>query len=471
MATSSLWCAVLFNSLPFLYVFLPITYLVFWRLRTPKQRYVWLAATGYVFYSFWNYKFCALLAFSTIVSYLAGRGLLRWSDPVRRRWCLVGSVAADLAVLGFFKYADFGLNTVAVLGQWAGFNTHFSPLNIVLPIGISFYTFHSISYIVDAYKGTIKPTRNFWEYATYVSLFSQLVAGPIVRFREIEDDLERIDKTDRHTYLNRGWSFFAIGMIEKVLIADTIAAIINPALAHYAQLSTVDTWLCILGYTYQLYFDFCGYSDMAVGLGYLFGIRIPQNFKSPYQALNIADFWRRWHMSLSSWLRDYLFQPLGGMFGGRWTQARNLIITMALGGLWHGAAWTFVIWGLYHGFLMAAYGLAGRKWDRLPRAVRVLGTFALVLCGWVVFRADTMHMAGVIFTRMFVFHAGFTVAAGGSLIAVLIGAGALAHYGPNSFELKHEWGPGATLVIAVLFLLCMGAIYGAKPSPFLYFQF
>ena len=462
---------MLFNSLPFLYFFLPITYLVFWRLKTLTQRYVWLATTGYVFYSFWNYKFCALLAFSTTVSYLAGLGLLRWSDPVRRRWCLILSVSADLAVLGFFKYADFGLSTLAAIGRVAGLNTHVSPLNIVLPIGISFYTFHSISYIVDAYRGTIKPTRNFWEYATYVSLFSQLVAGPIVRFREIEDDLEKIDKTDRQTYLSRGWSFFAIGMIEKVLIADTIAAIINPALSHYAQLSTLDMWLCMLGYTYQLYFDFCGYSDMAVGLGFLFGIHIPQNFKSPYQALNIADFWRRWHMSLSFWLRDYLFMPLGGLFGRPWKHVRNFMITFCLGGLWHGAAWTFVVWGLYHGALLSAYALVGRKWDRMPLVAKRIGTFMLVLFGWVVFRADTMAMAGTIFHRMFVYQHGFSVAAGGSLIGVLVGAGALAHFGPNSFELKHEWGPSATLVLATLFMLCMGAIYGAKPSPFLYFQF
>lgn len=462
---------MLFNSLPFLYLFLPVTYLVFWRLKTLTQRYVWLATTGYVFYSFWNYKFCALLAFSTTVSYVAGLGLLKWTDPVRRRWCLLLSVGADLAVLGFFKYADFGLSTVGTLGQWFGLNTHFAPLNIVLPIGISFYTFHSISYIVDAYRGTIKPTRNFWEYATYVSLFSQLVAGPIVRFREIEDDLEKIDKTDRQAYLSKGWSFFAIGMVEKVLVADTIATIINPAFARYSELSTLDVWLCMLGYTYQLYFDFCGYSDMAVGLGYLFGLHIPQNFKSPYKALNIADFWRRWHMSLSSWLRDYLFQPLGGMFGRPWKQVRNFMITFCLGGLWHGAAWTFVVWGLYHGSLLALYALAGRTWDRLPKPARRAATFVLVLLGWVVFRADTMAMATTILHKMFVFQSGFTVAAGGGLIGVLIGAGALAHFGPNSFELKHEWGPGATVALAVLFALCMVAIYGAKPSPFLYFQF
>jgi alginate O-acetyltransferase complex protein AlgI len=177
-------------------------------------------------------------------------------------------------------------------------------------------------------------------------------------------------------------------------------------------------------------------------------------------------------MSLSSWLRDYVFTPLGGVARRPWKQARNLLITMALCGLWHGAAWTFVVWGIYHGVLMAAYGTIGRRgWDRLPRALAQFGTFLLVLLGWVIFRANTMHMAGVMFRKMFVFERGFTVVAGGGLIGLLLLAGALAHGGPNSFELKHEWGTGATLVIAVLFILCMGAIYGAKPSPFLYFQF
>ena len=462
---------MLFNSLSFLYLFLPVTYFVFWRLKTKEQRYVWLTITSYWFYSFWNYKFCALLAFTTLVSYTAGLGLLRFTDPRRRRLMLVVSITSDLAVLAFFKYANFGLSSIAIAGRWAGMDIPFKPLNIILPIGISFYTFHSISYIVDAYRGTIRPTRHFWEYATYVSLFSQLVAGPIVRFRQIEEDLECIDRTDRQEHLDRAWSFIAIGMIEKVLIADTVAAIINPALERYTQLSTIDAWLCMLGYSYQLYFDFAGYSDMAVGLGYLFGIRIPQNFNSPYKSRNIGEFWRRWHISLSSWLRDYLFQPLGGLFGSKWEQAWNLMITMCLGGLWHGASWTFVVWGFYQGLLLAAYGTIGREWDRLPVVVRRAGTFLLVLVGWVIFRAKDMTMAGVMLKKMFFFTPGFSIAAAVGLLCILAISAWLAHVGPNSFELKHEWSTGATVTLAALFVVCMIAIYGAQPSPFLYFQF
>ncbi len=462
---------MLFNSLLFLYVFLPVAYFVFWRLRTKSARYVWLTVTGYIFYSFWNYKFCALLAFSTIVSYAAGLGFLRWTDARRRTLCLILPIVSDLAILAFFKYANFGLETLAELSRWTGHSFQPGLLQIVLPVGISFYTFHNISYVVDSYRGTIKPTRNFWEYACYVSLFSQLVAGPIVRFRQIEADLDRIDTTDRTQYLREGWSFFVIGMIQKVLVADTIAVIINPALAHYETLSTVDSWLCMLGYAYQLYFDFAGYSHMAVGLGFLFGLRIPQNFNSPYKALNIADFWRRWHISLTSCLRDYIYIPLGGNRGPGWEVTRNILITLLIGGLWHGARWTFVCWGFYHGLLLVAYRAWGRHWDRLPVPARRIGTFLLVLIGWVLFRSDTFGMAVTILRKMLFFESGQLLAGAWTLVACLTVAGFLAHACRNAFELQHRWRVPQTVALSSLFVLCLLEITGARPSPFLYFQF
>ena len=462
---------MLFNSLEFLYVFLPITYLVFWRLTTKNQRYVWLTITGYVFYGFWDYRFCALLAFSTLVSYFAGLGLLR-SDTRHRKLFLTVPIVSDLLVLAFFKYADFGINTANSVSGWLNWETGLTPLNIILPIGISFYTFHNISYIVDAYRGVIRPTRNFWEYTCYVSLFSQLVAGPIVRFRQIEADLDTIDRKDRTEFLNMGWSFFAIGMIEKVLIADSIATIINPALEQYGSLSSVDAWLVMLGYSYQLYFDFRGYSHMAVGLGYMFGLHIPQNFNSPYKALNIQDFWRRWHISLFACLRDYVYIPLGGNRVPVWKIYRNLLLTMLLGGLWHGAAWTFVCWGLYHGTLLALYRAYGRYWDWMHPRLQHVGTFLLAVVGWVLFRAETFQMAWVLLTKMFWFSPGPVVVTGATtLVVLLLVAGALAHFGPNGFDLTHDWSASSAIVMAVLFLLCVLSIYGAKPAPFLYFQF
>src|SRR3954464_12105604 len=259
---------MLFNSFVFLLAFLPITYVVFWALRTAQSRYVWLTITGYVFYGYWDPRFCLLMALSTAVSFTAGLGFLRWTDARHRRLLLIVPITVDLVILGFFKYANFLFGTLAKLLNWAGAGVTIPHWHIILPIGISFYTFHTITYIVDSYRGVIKPTRNLFEFSAYVSLFSQLVAGPIVRFRQIEADLESVGRQDRRRWLDLGVSFFITGMVEKVLIADTLAAFVNPALADYQSLSTLGAWLAMLGYTFQLYFDFSGYSTMAVGLGY-----------------------------------------------------------------------------------------------------------------------------------------------------------------------------------------------------------
>jgi alginate O-acetyltransferase complex protein AlgI len=463
---------MLFNSLPFLYGFLPVTYIVFWLLKSKTQRYAWLALTGYGFYAGWNYKFCALMAFSTVVAYLAGLGMLRWQEPSwKRRLCLVLPVTTDLALLGFFKYANFTLATASQLSAWFGWPLALPKLDVILPVGISFYTFHTVTYIVDAYRRVIVPTKNFFEFSCYVSLFAQLVAGPIVRFRQIEADLERIGQADRAKTLDIGWSFFVIGLAKKVLIADTIAAVIDPALSKYTELSSLDAWLCVLGYTYQLYFDFTGYSDMAVGLGYLFGLRLPQNFNSPYQALDIADFWRRWHMSLSTFLRDYLYIPLGGNRGATPMVYRNIMITMLLGGLWHGANWTFIIWGCYHGVLLVLYRMTQRWWDPLPAPVRGALTFVLVVIGWVIFRSTDMGMAETLLRAMFSWQTGGGIIGANALMAMFCLAAPLAHLGPNTFELRHQWSSMTAVGMALLFGLSVFVIYGARSTPFLYFQF
>jgi alginate O-acetyltransferase complex protein AlgI len=314
---------MLFNSFAFLLAFLPITYLVFWTLQSAKARYVWLTITGYIFYGYWDPRFCLLMAFSTAVSFTAGVGFLRWSDPRRRRLLLVVPITVDLLILGFFKYANFVFDSIGRLLNWAGAGVSVPHWHIILPIGISFYTFHTITYIVDSYRGVIKPTRNLFEFSAYVSLFSQLVAGPIVRFRQIEEDLERLGQADRVRWLRLGVSFFLIGLLEKVVVADTLAFFVDRELAHYELLSTGGAWLAMIGYSFQLYFDFAGYSDMAIGLGYMFGLRIPINFNSPYKALDPSDFWRRWHISLSSCLRDYVYIPLGGNRRGEWNASED----------------------------------------------------------------------------------------------------------------------------------------------------
>jgi D-alanyl-lipoteichoic acid acyltransferase DltB (MBOAT superfamily) len=236
---------MLFNSFVFLLAFLPLTYLVFWTLPSTRGRYVWLAITGYIFYGYWDPRFCLLMAFSTIVSYLAGRGFLWLTTPRARKLCLVVPITVDLSLLGFFKYANFTLTSMHDVVHVLGWNLALPNLNIILPVGISFYTFHTISYIVDCYRGAITPTKNIFEFAAYVSLFSQLVAGPIVRFRQIEDDLEELGTADRERWLTLGVSFFVIGMVEKVIIADSLGQVVDAAFGQYMALSTAGVWLAM----------------------------------------------------------------------------------------------------------------------------------------------------------------------------------------------------------------------------------
>jgi len=465
---------MLFNSFIFLFAFLPVTYVLFWSLRSTRARYILLAISGYVFYGYWNWRFCFLMAFSTLVSYTAGRGMLRWDgDSRKRKLCLVIPVTTDLALLGFFKYANFGLGAFQGVLRLAGRDISIPHLNIILPIGISFYTFHTISYIVDSYRRQIKPTTNFWEFASYVSLFSQLVAGPIVRFRQIEADLENVGHTGRTRWIREGISIFVVGMVEKVIIADTLAAFVNPILnhGHWQVASAGSLWVAMIGYTFQLYFDFSGYSSMAVGLGYLFGLRIPMNFNSPYKSLSPSEFWTRWHISLSTCIRDYLYIPFGGNRGALWQTYRNLMLTMLIGGLWHGANWTFIVWGAYHGMLLSIYRAAGSGWDRLPARVRQLGMVFAVLIGWVFFRSDSLAMAGGVLRRMFSGIGGAGVPEAG-LALVTIGVAAVwGMLGPNIYDLDYrpKWWKAAA--IATAFGAALALIAGDRTSPFLYFQF
>jgi alginate O-acetyltransferase complex protein AlgI len=304
-----------------------------------------------------------------------------------------------------------------------------------------------------------------------VSLFSQLVAGPIIRFKEVQKDFEGLGTAHPTRWLGRGASLLVIGMVEKVLIADSLAAYVDPALARYESLSSGGAWLVMLGYTFQLYFDFSGYSTMAVGLGYLFGIRIPQNFDSPYKALDPSDFWRRWHISLSRCMRDYLYIPFGGNRHGQLQTHRNLMLTMLIGGLWHGAAWTFVVWGGYHGLLLILYRRFARHWDAVPASIRQVCMFLLVVVGWVFFRSKNFSMAAALLRAMFLPTPGMLVPQLALVAFALTVAAWWSMVGPNSLELKLRWGWRGAAVITMAFGACVAIIAGSRPSPFLYFQF
>jgi alginate O-acetyltransferase complex protein AlgI len=464
---------VLFNSFTFIFGFLPVTYVVFWWLRSAQHRYMWLALTGYVFYGYWDARFCLLMAFSTLVSYCAGLAFLKYEKPRIRRLALIIPVCVDLSLLGVFKYGGFALRSAQSLADSLGISAHLPVFDVVLPVGISFYTFHTITYIVDSYRSVIRPTRNLFEFSAFVSLFSQLVAGPIVRFRQIERDLEGLGGAERRRWLLLGISFFVTGLVQKVLVADSLATFVDPAFKSYAGLSAAGAWLTMLAYSFQLYFDFCGYSDMAVGLGFLFGLRIPQNFNSPYKAVNPSDFWRRWHISLSSCLRDYLYISFGGNRYGLLATYRNLMLTMLIGGLWHGANWTFVVWGGFHGLLLVLYRMVPRLWDALPRVGAQILMFVLVLIGWVLFRSPSFTVAGSVLHTMFTAKPGPLPDNSGVLAGLLLLAGYWAMVGRNTFEFneKRVWTPVWQSAMAAAFGGCLAVMAGGRNSPFLYFQF
>ena len=454
---------MVFNSDVFLLAFLPVVYGLFWTLRSRQSRYVLLTAAGYVFYGWWDWRFCLLLLFSSLLSFGAGLAIAAAPSPSRARRWMLAAVAADLSLLFFFKYFNFF--AASVRAAWPG--VPLPVIEVALPVGISFYTFHTISYVVDVYAGRVRATRNLWEYLTYVNLFFQLVAGPIVRFRQIEDDLEHIDHAARFGETARGIALFVAGLIKKVIIADHLGTIVDPLLKQ-PHLTLLDAWTAALSYTGQLYFDFSGYSDMALGLGLLFGLRLPVNFASPYRAAGIQDFWHRWHISLSTWLRDYVYIPLGGSRDGTYHTQFNLMITMLLGGLWHGANWTFVIWGGYHGLLLILDRVGHPVFARWPRGLCQMQTFLLVVLGWVLFRSDNLGIAGQWLQAMFQFENIGQVAprAAGWMAA----AAAWVLWIPESSEIRFptalRWAPA----YAAGLLLAYYYINGTE-SVFLYFQF
>ena len=373
----------------FLWYFLPAVLLATWVLPKSARNGV-LAVSSLGFYAVGGKEFVFLLLALIAINYTAGLvigGLApRWRKPL-----LVTTVVLDLAVLAVWKYAGFASTVVHSMASAIGIGDT-RLISLALPIGISFFTFHHLSYVVDIYRGSRVPMRNPLTFITYIAMFPQLVAGPIVRYHEIADQLRDSDR-DRMANFIEGFPRFAWGLFKKVVIADSLAPVADAAFAT-SDPSTATAWIGALAYTGQIYFDFSGYSDMAIGLGLMFGLRLPENFARPYSAISVTDFWRRWHQSLSRWFRDYLYVPLGGNRGGTFKTYRNLSIVFLTTGLWHGAAWTFIIWGAYHGLLLIierATGLGrSTKWAAPRRAI----TFLLVIFGWVLFRAADLPAAG-----------------------------------------------------------------------------
>lgn len=458
---------------------MPIVLLLYFNLKSHRARLYLLLISSYIFYGYWNYKFVSLLILTTVVDYYIGLALHERKDPKKRKKLLQFSIVLNLSILGFFKYFNFFVDSfydITSLISNDASRTFF--LEIVLPVGISFYTFQSMSYIIDIYFHKTEPHRDFAAFAAYVALFPQLIAGPIIRHSDLVYQLEDPSR-GKFNWNNfaQGIHLFVVGLSKKIILADRIALAIDPALLNLSNLSTPEAWLCILGYTAQLYFDFSGYSDMAVGLGRMMNFQFPQNFNSPYKSKSITEFWQRWHMTLSAWLRDYLYIPLGGNKLSPLKTYRNLMITMILGGFWHGAHWVYVVWGLYHGGILAIERFfKNRKIKIIPSYLALPWTFLLVMIGWVFFRSPNMNFAWEWLDKMFLpdytwsFFNFSAKVRDRFAIALAIGY-FIIFYCKNTFEFdfKKLLVPRMAYLMAFLFIVCV--MYFSKHSPFLYFQF
>ena len=470
---------MVFSTTIFLFLFLP-TFLLLYYLLPFRWRSAWILAASYAFYAWWRVDFLLLFAGTTLFTYLVGRSIGRWSGDKRRaRVALTLGVVGNLGVLGYFKYFNFGVDSLSTLLVSLG-GDPLSTLRVLLPIGISFYVFQAVSYLVDVYRGDVPAESNFFDVAAFIALFPQLIAGPILRYKDLSEQF----KARTHTFegFSKGSLRFMVGLCKKVLIADAVAPLANAAFA-LPNPTFADAWLGALAYTVQLYFDFSGYSDMAIGLGLMMGFRFRENFDHPYVSKSVTEFWRRWHMSLSSWLRDYLYIPLGGNRRGRARTYINLMTVMLLGGLWHGAAWTFVLWGALHGGALAAERYAKEHgWRGSPPALALPLTLLLVVAGWVTFRASGLGDALGMYAGMAGLN-GWGVSGAlawrlePSALTALVVAWGLVYLAPwwrgllQARGAEQPWLATANLAVPPLFVLGVLRLSADTFSPFLYFQF
>lgn len=470
---------MLFNSGEFCFIFLPVTLLLFyaaahWHLTRLAIWVLGVASAIFYLYAtpvFWVDAgplrvpvppYLLLLLGSIVVNYGFGAQLRKQPTSL----VLALGVAANLAVLSYFKYANFFLNN---LDEWTGLG--FVLPHIFLPLGISFYTFQSIAYLCDCKQGKVGK-HSMLDFAVFLHFFPQLIAGPIVHHSEMLPQFRSLRTfVINHRNLSIGFALFTLGLVKKVLLADRFSNWVAEPFLHVDHLSLVGAWAAVLGYGFQLYFDFSGYTDMAIGLGLLFNVQYPQNFNSPYKAVSLIDFWRRWHMTLSRFLRDYLYIPLGGNRHGKFRRYVNLLITMVLGGFWHGAAWTFVIWGAWHGFFLAVNHAWEERGRKLPRFVSHLLTFLVVFIGWVFFRSTNLHDSLSIIGTMFgAVHGGHN----GPSVTEMIWLGialVIVLYAPNSLEIMSRVRPTWIWAAIVVLTFLYTVYHFDQTTEFLYYQF
>jgi alginate O-acetyltransferase complex protein AlgI len=490
---------VVFSSHIFIFYFLPFALSGYYILagRAQRWRNLWLIFTGYIFYGWAEPRFMGLMFATTFIDWLvslviAHNSWLIWkawrrppvirprTPPTRtQRVAITISVVSNLATLGFFKYFNFGVDSYNALlksvglahGQWDAF------FRVILPLGISFYTFQALSYTIDVYRGQARAMSNFIDFSCFVSMFPHLVAGPILKFSFLAQQLtHRTLSADKFA---RGTAFFLLGLAKKVLLANPCGKIADTAF-NAGSLRTLDAWFGSLAYSFQIYFDFSGYSDMAIGLGLMFGFVFAKNFDSPYRAESITDFWRRWHISLSTWLREYLYIPLGGSRHGVRRTYLNLAVTMLLGGLWHGASFNFLVWGGLHGGMLAFERSQGREsfYHRLPKPLRIALTFVIVLLGWVFFRASDLPRAINYLGAMLGLgrlHPGATLISGIIYKPYYLLSIAIAAVAVWAGKQTWDWTQSMTVTKATLCFACgwlaLAVLVTQEYNPFIYFIF
>ena len=484
---------MLFVEFRFFWFFLAV-FAVYWALRENRTRKIWLLLCSYFFYACWNWKFLFLIMASSGLDYLVGMMLARTKDPGARRGWLILSLTANLGTIAFFKYYNFFVASAAALLAWLGLHPSLHTLNIIIPVGVSFYTFHSMSYTIDIYRGKLKPVSSILDLACFIGFFPQMVAGPIVRASAFLPQLQTIrrfvDVDGRGALV-----LFFTGFVKKACIADAVAPFVDRYFDAPWNFTMASAWVAVLFYAIQIYCDFSGYTDMAIATAGLLGYQLPVNFRFPYFARNISDFWHRWHISLSSWLRDYLYIPFGGNRGPAGLVYRNIMITMLLGGLWHGGAWTFVIWGGLHGLALIVY----REWQRRahtrkeilpsademqkrivpqgPRSIAGWLAWALtmywVCLAWIFFRAvDLPHAGPALRSFVFLPSAG-TQDLGTWMLSVVAGL-AFVHWLNSRGIFASWWRRPPPAVFAAGYGCAFAVVLLSIPphyAPFIYFQF
>jgi D-alanyl-lipoteichoic acid acyltransferase DltB (MBOAT superfamily) len=460
---------LLFNSYEFIFIFLPLTFFVYFYLNKKKLTVasrVWIVATSLFFYSWWNIYYLPIIVSSVVFNFTIGSYLSN-SKNKYKNVVLIFSILANLSLLAYFKYADFLIENLNIV-----YDINIESLNLILPLAISFFTFQQIAYLVDSVKGQIKE-HNFLNYIVFVTFFPQLIAGPIVHHKEMMPQFSNMkSKTIDYKNISNGLFIFSIGLFKKVVIADTFAIWASHGFDNTSVLNFYEAWATSLSYTFQLYFDFSGYADMAIGLALLFNIRLPINFNSPYKATNIQDFWRRWHITLSRFLRDYIYIPMGGSKKGKRKTYFNLMATFIIGGIWHGAGWTFIFWGFIHGLAIVIHRIWSKLQIKLYRPISWFLTFNFVNISWVFFRAKDWDDAIKVISGMFGGDLKFNInyiqifIIALSLLIVILFKNSMEHYNE-----KFNFTFDKVFIFAFLFTVSIITIRLRGASEFLYFNF